>query len=378
MIQKGTLAISRDTQSRKWLLNICATLSTTGKRSRKKFATKAEAEAYRNTLKEVLISQKSTDFDQELLQKAQYYDQAFQLHGYKNLAEACSAWIQELETRNTSHTLLDLIKHYRATRGGEWSAGSIQTFEWAKKKLKPFHHSLFSQLDAHHWHTWLPQWRQKGAYSARSFNNLRTFLMSLYSMPLAIESFFVNPIKAIPTMKPKKQEVSIVTNKEAKELLNKAWNEDREIVPWFAIALFAGLRPESELERLRWEDINFEEKWIRVGFGNKTDTKRFVDLEDNLIAWLKPLAKKSGKILVTNHRKRKDAISKPVLTWSRDITRHTYGSNLEAHMRAKGSDAKQKILDNMGHTMLSTYEQHYRNARTAKEAKEFWNIVPSS
>ena len=42
-------------------------------------------------------------------------------------------------------------------------------------------------------------------------------------------------------------------------------------------------------------------------------------------------------------------------------------------MRAQGSDAKQKILDNMG---LTTFEQHYRNARTAKEAKVFWNIKP--
>ncbi len=376
MGRKGTLAISKDVQSRKWLVNICASLSKTGKRSRKKFNTKAEAENYRETLKEVITSHKLNQFDANLLHTSQYYNEAFQLYGFSNLAEACDAWIKELEIRNTSHTLLDLITYYKTSRGSQWSAGSIQTFQWCKKQLNPFHNKLFSQLDANHWQTWLPHWKQKGKYSARSFNHLRTFLVSLYSQPLASESCPINPIKAIPAMKPKKKEVSIIHNKEVKAILGTAWKQDRELVPWFAIALFAGLRPESELGRLRWEDINFEEKWIRVGFGNKTDTKRFVDLEDNLIQWLKPLAKPEGKIAVINHRKRKDSISKKILTWSRDITRHTYGSNLEAHMRAKGNDAKQKILDNMGHTMLSTYEQHYRNARTAKQATEFWSIVP--
>ena len=255
-------------------------------------------------------------------------------------------------------------------------ARTLDTFYWAKKQLASMQNTSILLLDARHWQTWLPQWKKTSNYSARSFNHLRSFLLSLYTMPSAVEVYPVNPLRAIPSAKVKKREVSIITNEEAQQLLSKAWKEDKELVPWFAIALFAGLRPELELGRLQWEDINFEEKWIRVGFGNKTDTKRFVDLEDNLALWLKPFSGKEGKIVVTNHRKRKDDISKPILTWKRDITRHTYGSNREAHMRAQGNDAKQKILDNMGHTMLTTFEQHYRNARTAKQAKDFWGMTP--
>lgn len=63
---------------------------------------------------------------------------------------------------------------------------------------------------------------------------------------------------------------------EVKLLLNSTWENDKEMVPFFAIAIFAGLRPdvESEISYLTWADINFKEKWIRVGagFDSKTGT----------------------------------------------------------------------------------------------------------
>ena len=65
----------------------------------KKFGTRDEAESYRSALKEVIISTKLTTFDEELLQTANYYDQVFQLNGYKNLADACSQWLIEVEQR---------------------------------------------------------------------------------------------------------------------------------------------------------------------------------------------------------------------------------------------------------------------------------------
>ena len=54
-----------------------------------------------------------------------------------------------------------------------------------------------------------------------------------------------------------------------------------------------------------------------------------------------------------------------------DISRHTYGSYLEG----KYGD-RNMVMANMGHTNFTTYEQHYRNARSPKEAECFWNIRP--
>ena len=305
MPRKAELSISKDKQSGKWVVNMSAKISMTGKRSRKKFDRKSEAEAFQKNLRATLSSPRLKKFDESLLETANYYEEAFQLYGFQNLAEACAKWLAELDRRNQSQTLSELIKDYKAKRGTEWSAGYLHTFEWAKKQLTPLHEMLISELDAHHWQMWLPDWRKQGNYAAKSFNHLRTFLVSIYSMPSAVATFPSNPIKSIPSAKIKRKEVSIATNEETKLLLQTALKQDPDLVPWFAIAFFAGLRPQSELSKLDWDDINFEEKWIRVGFGNKTDTKRFVDLEDNLILWLKPFKKKSGLIQQTNHRKRK-------------------------------------------------------------------------
>ncbi len=378
MPKKGELQITRDKQTRKWVVNVSAKLSLNGKRQRKLFQTKAAAQDYRNNLSQSLDSKNPVKFDEALLNQAQYYDDAFQLYGYQGLADACADWIRELERRSSSITLIDLLEQYKATRGGEWSDGYLDTYKWVKKHLLPIGEEIINKLDSHYWQEWLPAWREKGAYSARSYNHLRSFLVALYTMPKAVDAFSVNPIKSIPTAKIKKKPVSVFSNAEVKLLLENVWQKDFELVPWFAIAIFAGLRPESELGRLKWDDINFQDKWIRVGFGNKTDTKRFVDLSDTLMAWLLPFKDRSGKIQLPNHKNRKAKVVPETISWARDITRHTYGSNLEAHMRSLGENSKQKVLENMGHTMLQTFEQHYRNARPAKQATEFWAILPPS
>ncbi|MGJ8677083.1 MAG: tyrosine-type recombinase/integrase [Akkermansiaceae bacterium] len=384
MSVSGKFEITKPKGSRKWLLNVSAKNSTTGKRQRLKFNTKAAAEDHRSNLLATIASPRLKHYDEKLLEAANYYDETFQLLGFSGLAEACSAFAKQLDKTSTKMSLLQLVKSYKAARGGDWSKGYVQTFEWAKKQLKDLYDKQVSELDAIFWQEWLPLWRKNGGYAPKSFNHLRTFLISIYSLPSAVALFPSNPVKVIPAAKIKKKEIVVASAAEVSAILERAQKTDSEMVPWFAIAFFAGLRPESELSNLKWSDINFKEKWIRVSFGNKTDTKRFVDLSDNLANWLKPYKGQNGKILQTNHRKRKDALvqgkeetDECILTWVRDITRHTYGSNLEAQARAEDRDAKAVVVANMGHTSAQTFEQHYRNARTAKQAAEFWAIMPS-
>ena len=152
------------------------------------------------------------------------------------------------------------------------------------------------------------------------------------------------------------------------------------MVPFFAIAIFAGLRPDEkgEIYRLQWEDVNFKEGWIRVGFEeNKTDTKRFVESEPNLLKWLEPWKGAKGAVVPRNFRRRRRNITRgkyqagegaPEEKWDelvpygqevRDITRHSYGSYYDAKYRDRN-----RLKENMGHSSFSTYEQHYRNARS--------------
>jgi integrase len=97
-----------------------------------------------------------------------------------------------------------------------------------------------------------------------------------------------NPVDGLKRRKLRRKPVAVYSPEQVQVLLHSAWEHDREMVPFFAILIFAGLRPDedSEIGKLNWEDVNFQERWIRVGarFDNKTESKRFVPIEDNLLA----------------------------------------------------------------------------------------------
>ncbi|MEQ1842450.1 MAG: tyrosine-type recombinase/integrase, partial [Verrucomicrobiales bacterium] len=202
-----------------------------------------------------------------------------------------------------------------------------------------------------------------------------------------------NPVDGLKRRRLRRKVVAVYTPEQVEALLNSAWEHDREMVPFFAILIFAGLRPDldSEIGKLRWEDVNFGAKWIRVGanFDNKTETKRFVPIEDNLMAWLEPWRGSTGTVLPKNIRRRRRYLTRgkyqsplgsaesewnelaPFGSHVRDITRHTYGSYLDAKYQDRN-----RVMANMGHTTFRTYEQHYKNARSPQEAERFWAIVP--
>ncbi len=67
--------------------------------------------------------------------------------------------------------------------------------------------------------------------------------------------------------------------------------------PLAVLGAFAGIRT-SEIHRLQWEDINFDRKFIEVGKDQaKMGSRRVIEMSDQLIAWLKPVSKKSGWVL---------------------------------------------------------------------------------
>ncbi len=68
------------------------------------------------------------------------------------------------------------------------------------------------------------------------------------------------------------------------------------LLPFIALGAFAGLR-HSEIGKLDWSEINFENSFIVVTAAKaKTASRRIVPLLPNLAAWLLPLAKNSGRV----------------------------------------------------------------------------------
>jgi integrase len=283
------------------------------------------------------------------------------------------------------------VEAYEKDHYDQWAPGTQSAWRAHRTHFRELEGHVLVSMTTDFWRSWLREKSTDRNWDNRTYNGIRSRLYSIYrhAIPDLISS---NPIEGLKRRRVAPKAVLIYSVEQIQALLDCAWKHDREMVPFFAIAVFAGLRPQSELERLEWEDVNFEEGWIRVGanYDNKTQTRRYVPIESNLLAWLEPWKSASGLVVPeTNLTKRRRWITRgkylapprtPEGDWAevapygdhvRDITRHTYGSYMDAIYRDRN-----KLKEWMGHTSFKTYDQHYRNARTEEQGKAFQAILP--
>jgi integrase len=148
-----------------------------------------------------------------------------------------------------------------------------------------------------------------------------------------------------------------------------------ELLPHIAIGAFAGLRA-SEIERLDWRHIDFQENEIAVaGDGESHKSERHVDMLPNLREWLLPLRKLNGAITPENFRKHFEEArtAAKISPWPNNALRHSFGSY---HLKHFGNDAQTRLQ--MGHWRDSeVLFGHYRRAVTRRNAERYWNLVPN-
>ncbi len=174
-----------------------------------------------------------------------------------------------------------------------------------------------------------------------SYNHYLRFAKSLYKWAISEELTDRNPFKNIAPKTRIHTEVSVLSCDEAKDLLRASEAlYGNELLPYTAITLFAGLRPDSEMRHLTWEAINLEDAEIRVTMG-KTSIPRAVDIPNNLVKWLRN-CDQSRPIYPNNFRRKwakvrnkagfKEGAAKTpeekaqelgLKPWVKDYTRHT-------------------------------------------------------
>ena len=111
-----------------------------------------------------------------------------------------------------------------------------------------------------------------------------------------------NPLKSIILPKREDTPVCIFTVPEVERLMHTALEQDSGLIPYLALGIFAGIRPD-EIMRLEWKDIR-PEGIVIEGHKAKTRQRRIVKVSDNLQQWAIP----SGELPIKNKRKRLEAI----------------------------------------------------------------------
>lgn len=208
------------------------------------------------------------------------------------------------------------------------------------------------------------------------FTKARAVLHSVFACAVRHGWCSGNPIDSIPRPVLKETEVEPLPWAELCNLLRTAaLQEHRCCIPALGMMLWAGIRP-AELQRLCWEDIDWQEKVISLRpRHSKTGGARHITLHPALIYWLKKVSKnpsqQSGSICPPNWDRRWKALRRAagICRWQQDVLRHTFASY---HLK-RWHDLP-RLQEEMGHRSARLLRTRYLSMRgiTSQNARLFW------
>jgi len=147
------------------------------------------------------------------------------------------------------------------------------------------------------------------------------------------------------------------------------------LVPYYALALFAGIRPDwkdGEMGKILPKDINLDTNTIHIEPSvSKNDEKRTITIQPNLKKWLLayPLDEYEILPILNIERSLREVRKDNELT--HDILRHTFISMHVGKFRSVGDAALEAGNSD------SIIRKHYLDVISKEEAERFWAIEPS-
>lgn len=209
-----------------------------------------------------------------------------------------------------------------------------------------------------------------------SNNTRRKYLrfLRMFATWLKHESLLSSdPFKGI-VFKPDDVHAEFYSVDEIKTLLRFVADRYTDLAGYYALLIFAGLRP-SEGLRVRWEDINFQtsELYVRKG---KTNARHII-LEPVALQWIlwhrSNTAHNRPFIEQTNFTNREKRLRAKALkrSWIQDGLRHGFGTFYRARIKDVG-----KVADYMGNSP-NIVKRHYARTVPRSECERFWKMFPT-
>ena len=302
------------------------------------------------------------------------------LGGGVSFRDAASFYLEHHAAPSVSPTVREVFEEYKQaklkTNCREWHLRTIN-YRIGKFAVR-FGDTRISEVTAGQIEQWLDgyQSRRGKPLSPVSRNNFLAYLNSFFNHAVRNGHATSNPVEKIDRAHFDRPEIAILTPDQVRSLLEAARQYTPDLVPYTAIAVFAGIRP-TELRRLTWEDINFDLRYIHVcGAAAKGRNERYVDMADVLIEWLNLYRRKSGPVCpedtyiftkLFNKAREKAGLKE---SWKPDVLRHAYASYHVAKY-----ERKEKTALMMGHS-VKMLDRHYRRPLHRSHVTEFWSILP--
>jgi integrase len=373
-------------------------LYISGKRTRKFFVTQQEALEFIATenAKARNLGERARNIPGHLHEDALRANDILKEYGV-TIEEAAKFYRLHQEQRKKSKKISEIIQEYienkarnlRSSRHLEDLRSRLGKFE------KKFANQLASEIAARDIDLWLgqikPQSKGSKRYSPLSIVNFHRVLSGFFSYALSMGYTSSNPAKGVTIPKLKECAPGIFTPAKLANVLEAA---SPEILPFFALGAFAGLRS-SEIQRLNWSEIDFARRLILPSADQtKSAKRRIVPMLPNLFEFLKPYAGCQGKVLPFSRRKTYQ-LTAPALRAAGygalgnesheekeagiclepapdNGLRHSFAS----YRFAATCDAAKTAME-LGHPDTKLLFSVYRELVTAEEAALYWNIFPN-
>jgi integrase len=216
----------------------------------------------------------------------------------------------------------------------------------------------------------IDRWLRELGLAASTRNSFRMRVHTLFEYARICGWVSQNPVSEVRKVKVRESVPGILEPMQIARLLESA---DEATLPYFAIAVFGGLRT-AELQKLEWRDVRFDERLIEIRAStSKTASRRFVTIRPNLAAWLEPYRGQVGKVCPPHlyGRTVEDRKRAGILRWPSNCLRHSFAS----YALAAFNDLNTLTLE-LGHVNATMLFQHYRELVTPATAAEFWKIAP--
>ena len=358
-----------------WCLNVPAELSPTGKRQRLFFDTEtlANAEALRLKTRQDNFGTSLSKLSPERIAQAAAAFKLLDEHKI-DLMAVVSAHIKAHKQRSASVAWLELFNQFLQAKQSRSDAYRSE-LEITRDRFPTLHNLMASDIS----HRDIEPLLAGLGPSAR--NACMRYLRAVFNFGIKREFLTENPVNRLDFAdRPRKEVVTIPVDR-VRAMLEHALAEDLRLLPFLALGLFCGVRPDGELLEIEWTDIKSDEIVIRPEV-SKTNRRRFIDLSDNAKAWLNAYAAQGGamagkvvQFTASELRTHRTANWKAaeISEWPQQGMRHTFCSC----WLAQHGDVNKLVLMS-GHDSVDTMWRAYHAGIPEAEAARFWSIMPPS
>jgi integrase len=229
----------------------------------------------------------------------------------------------------------------------------------------------------------------KEVTSLKTWNNRRGYLSTFFKFCVAKKYAGHDPVVDVQQFKIKHRRgtaetlsveqvaelMTFLETYEGKVYRGKRWGRPGCMVPYFALAIFAGIRPDwtdGELGKLKPEHINLETGVIHIEPEvSKVNEKRSVIIQPNLRAWLEKYPVTEFPIVPKSCFREMRADIRLKFNLGHDVLRHTFISMVVGAFRSVGDAALQ------AGNSEAIIRKHYLDLKSVSEANAFWRICPA-